>query len=332
MNRKTSFIIKTTQVVKPAKNFSAIDITKFKTLKRYTNRATQGLTAINGKWYMVDGQKTIFKPTDCNAKDYKWNEMLAYHLANNLGILCAKYDFAFHKEIGSGVVSYNFLKQGQKLLTGYELMRLANNKYTVDIGGDNSYQNYIYILKCMREEGAIVNFGSIQKQLFQTLLFDFLISNSDRHNTNLAFILYKSGDVDFIYPCPIFDNEMSFGERVDTFKKEYAEQELCDHRFYPYTKTKDDLKSYVEDLAKLCLSTKNNVKLSSDMLKNIDIAKAESELDQQGTPLNARQKDWYEKCLNYKKTLLESEIKRQLLQKDKNKSVSKNNQIEENAM
>src|SRR5574344_549807 len=82
----------------------------------------------------------------------------------------------------------------------------------------------------------------------------------------------------FNYHCTIFDNEMSFGERVDTFKKEYAEQELCDHRFYPYTKTKDDLKSYVEDLAKLCLSTKNNVKLSSDILKNIDIAKAESEL------------------------------------------------------
>ena len=81
-------------------------------------------------------------------------------------------------------VSKNFLKEGETLVTFGKHYKSYNDTITYD--------------------KLINDFPEFQQQINQTLIFDFIVNNIDRHFNNFGYIINEK-----IRYCPIFDNGLS---------------------------------------------------------------------------------------------------------------------------
>ena len=81
-------------------------------------------------------------------------------------------------------VSKNFLKEGETLVTFGKHYKSYNDTITYD--------------------KLINDFPEFQEQINQTLIFDFIVNNIDRHFNNFVYII--NGNIRY---CPIFDNGLS---------------------------------------------------------------------------------------------------------------------------
>ncbi len=140
-----------------------------------------------------------------------WAEKLATEIGKLLDVECAKVDIGTYKgRIGS--MSYNIIKENETLNEGVTYIQdkypLYNKKKLIDEYSDEKY-SFQMISKCLAYDGM--------EYIFQMILFDALIGNSDRHHSNWGIInkvnTYRGFET---YFCPLYDNGSSLCSYEDS--------------------------------------------------------------------------------------------------------------------
>ncbi len=111
-----------------------------------------------------------------------------------------------------GSMSYNVIKENETLNEGVTYIQdkypLYNKKKLIDEYSDEKY-SFQMISNCLAYDGM--------EYIFQMILFDALIGNSDRHHSNWGIIIkvntYKGFET---YFCPLYDNGSSLCSYEDS--------------------------------------------------------------------------------------------------------------------
>jgi len=148
-----------------------------------------------------------------------WAENIASSIANIIGIPCAKTKIGMFKG-DIGVMSYLVLDpNNENLVEGVQYITKTYPMFDVnklyDIANNKRYSIQM-IEECIEETGLFEQFIKIP-------VFDCLIGNSDRHQSNWGIIIDKSGNPKKM--SPLYDNGSSLccfikEEDIDSFFKD----------------------------------------------------------------------------------------------------------------
>ncbi len=120
------------------------------------------------------------------AKEYKyefWNEIIAYQLGKALGLNMLRYDIAvFGEEIGCLSPKMNITDDIQLIEVGRYMTALNENFIP-----ENYASRKEYTFQLLEQTISHFKLSDYWEQLLQTILFDALIGNTDRHQENWAF-------------------------------------------------------------------------------------------------------------------------------------------------
>ena len=215
----------------------------------FTSRHNQNITShpntgissrtFGSKLFVVEGQTAIFKTFDSkilsNVKEERINnEILCYHLAKRLGMNVAKCDYA-HYDQYNGIISYNFLKENDKIVDGDTLLGINDSVFLET----NTYFNYDLTLPQFAELfGYKLDKKQIMFEIYQLLVFDFLTFQSDRNKGNVNFVI-SDNTLSF---APLFDNEFAFATMQ--LSKEKAENKT-------YASCKEFIDNYTNSTIKM---------------------------------------------------------------------------------
>lgn len=131
------------------------------------------------------------------------SECIAYDLSCLLDIPCAKFELGtyFGRE---GSISYNIIQRNDEILIeGINFISLLYPAYDSEKFIDTETQNKYSIEMIIKSIDKIVPIDDFLKML----IFDYLIGNSDRHQSNWAMIL-KLSDGSMKW-SPLYDNSSS---------------------------------------------------------------------------------------------------------------------------
>lgn len=137
-------------------------------------------------------------------------EKLAYEIGNLLDIKCARIGLALENGCNC-CLSYDFIKENEEFFTGIEVMdknvpvKLNRCEHMINsvISGFEKMESYVLdnILEIKK-----ANVKALKREFFKMVLFDCLLFNKDRHNTNWGVILNKeTGDFKF---ATLFDHDL----------------------------------------------------------------------------------------------------------------------------
>ena len=147
------------------------------------------------------GQIGLFKfKKDVGTTDHV-SECIAFHLAQLLGLPCAKFELGIYME-REGSMSYNIIEHTkQTLIEGIYFITLSYPMYDSEqfIDMETKHKYSIEMI-----EKSIKPFVS-ENDFLKMLIFDFLIGNSDRHQSNWAIVLEENK----MKWSPLYDNSSS---------------------------------------------------------------------------------------------------------------------------
>jgi hypothetical protein len=160
------------------------------------------------------GQIGLFKFKKDLATTDHVSECVAYDLASLIGLPCAKFELGTYKE-REGSMSYNIVDHdGMILLEGIYCISLMYHSFDeellIDLETGERYS--LDMIKTALEPWGLFN------DFLPILIFDFLIGNTDRHQSNWALILEKEK----LRISPLYDNSSSLCAYVKESRiKEY---------------------------------------------------------------------------------------------------------------
>ncbi len=168
-------------------------------------------------WVYKEGKKLLFKIGRENTRE-NLAEKAIYEIGKLLGINAAKYEFAQY--MGRyGVLSPIFLKDGERLIHGNELLLKFDSSYPKE----NFYKVKEYKISTVLD---VINSLKVfdDSALFSFigyLIFDAFTANQDRHHENWGIVL--SAHEGKISLAPTFDHAAGLGcrENIETIKKRF---------------------------------------------------------------------------------------------------------------
>ena len=104
-----------------------------------------------------------------------------------------------------GLVSYDVTKNGEELLNGNYLFALSKSNQNYPI---NDFNSYITSLKKLKQQGYNFDLKQQIVNLYKIAVFDSLTAQSDRHISNVFFIVNKKDKT--LKVAPLIDNELAF--------------------------------------------------------------------------------------------------------------------------
>ena len=325
----------------------ALNLTKLPKEKREGNVGIS--TKESGRvWHITSQGKVLFKaPTGKmtgveESEIRKLNEVVAYQLARLAGLNCAKYATAKSgKDVG--VASYNFLKENETLINFAEFCK------------DNEIQkeeaDYYRIAKAL-ENGAYAgckfDIKKLKRQMYEQLVFDTLLLQTDRNLSNISFVLNE--ETMQLNMAPIHDNEFAFMTNCLYYAKYYDEQENPGIKGYvnscylgvlgarPFLY--DTMQAYgtelpfIDNMQSIVKCAKDSEELKESLLKIIkyctpdNLNKIYNALENAGNKINEDYKNYTISLLKY----TSSEFKREMLSEnilDSNSITANNNAQDE---
>ena len=121
-------------------------------------------------------------------RDYtpeKWSEIIAYKVGNLLGFNVLRYDLAVYNG-RVGCISKNMItpSNNESLVEGHSILSRYDSTY--DPSDKNAYNRYTFefVYNALKSYNA----DFYVKELISTLVFDAIIGNSDRHQSNWGII------------------------------------------------------------------------------------------------------------------------------------------------
>lgn len=147
------------------------------------------------------GQIGLFKFKKDTATTDHVSECIAHDLANLIGLSCAKFEIGTYGG-REGSMSYNIIDhEGMILIEGIYCISLKYHGYDeallMDVETGKRYS--LEMIKTALEPLKLFN------NFLPILVFDFLIGNTDRHQSNWALILEKES----LSISPLYDNSSS---------------------------------------------------------------------------------------------------------------------------
>ncbi len=140
------------------------------------------------------------------------SECIAYEIAELVGIPCAKFELGIYKN-REGSMSYNIADEKDvSLIEGIYCITATYASYDPNEMMDMETGKR-YSLEMIQD--SLESFGLFEEFL-KIPVFDFLIGNSDRHQSNWA-LLQKNGEICL---CPLYDNGSSLCSYVSNEKVE----------------------------------------------------------------------------------------------------------------
>lgn len=148
----------------------------------------------NGKIGLFKFKKDIFTTDHIS-------ECIAYKMAMALGIPCAVFELGmYHNREGS--MSYNIVTtDNQVLIEGINYINIFYPSYDAEKFFDIDTGDLYSVEMVQKVTQNVFDFSDF----LHMLMFDFLIGNSDRHQSNWA-VLYDNGQYSF---SPLYDNGSS---------------------------------------------------------------------------------------------------------------------------
>lgn len=187
------------------------------------------------------GQTGLFKfKKDISTTDHI-SECIAYDLANLIGIPCAKFEIGLYNG-REGSMSYNIVDNKEETLTeGVYCISLQYNHFDTETLMDSETKDRYsleMIKKALEPLGLFCDFLPV-------CIFDFLIGNTDRHQSNWAIIRKDRA----VRLSPLYDNSSSLcayvtGSKVD----QYLGNDLMLWRSLIDTKSKSIIRIHCQDI------------------------------------------------------------------------------------
>jgi hypothetical protein len=167
-----------------------IDASGWQELSWYSSGGTRAKKILQSP----DGAEYYFKCSEKKpatetklAKEYKyefWNEIIAYQLGKNLGLDVLRYDVAiYNDEIGCLSPKMNKTDDEELIEVG-RFMTALNEDFLPE--NNNARKEYTFQL--LEQTINQFNLSKYWELFFQTLLFDAIIGNTDRHQENWSFL------------------------------------------------------------------------------------------------------------------------------------------------
>ena len=121
-------------------------------------------------------------------RDYtpeNWSEILAYEIGTQLGFNVLRYDLAIHNG-RIGCISKNMItpSKNESLVEGHQILSRYDSTY--DPSNKNSYSRYTFGF--VQEALKAYDAAFYIEDFIRTLIFDAIIGNSDRHQSNWGLI------------------------------------------------------------------------------------------------------------------------------------------------
>lgn len=186
-----------------------IDIIDFSNWQEYDG-AAEGSGRSEKIWLKSqDGKIGLFKfpkidPVDKKETTEHVSEHLAHRIGEVLGVSTAVVDIGMYNgRIGS--MSHFVCKEKEVLMEGIWFISAKFPQYSIDKMQDETDGRYY----CLEHLLSTVPKFCLNRVHIEMMLFDFLIGNSDRHQSNWAFLLKVDEQPLRILPCPLYDNGSS---------------------------------------------------------------------------------------------------------------------------
>ncbi len=204
------------------------DLINFDSWKPYDG-ASEGSGRSEKIWLISDtGEIGLFKfpkidPSDQKETTEHISEHLAYQLGKVLNVCTAKVDIGI-REGRIGSMSYLVRSSNEVLIEGIDFISGKYPAYNAEKMLDEQSKTYYCIDYLFNTVGNILPY----KIWIEMMVFDFLIGNADRHQSNWALLVSietKEQTSIKIRQCPLYDNGSSLccyvnGIQVDAYDKD----------------------------------------------------------------------------------------------------------------
>lgn len=164
-----------------------------------------GASVIGGtqkKWWSEDG-KILYKQ-DLNEPSkgmVQWNglaEDISSKFLNTIGIDCAECQTVIVNG-KVGVLSKNFLKEGESLVEFSEILNNEDMEFLTNIENDDFNQKMDYLVNKLESKTG----KNFKDDIIKLMRTDIILMSADRHYGNMALIYDKNGNYRF---STIYDN------------------------------------------------------------------------------------------------------------------------------
>ena len=214
-------MILTPPILKNIKKYNNIKLARGLIIDSARTRVRQGSFGVSTSdhgdtWYMLQKGKAIFKTYKSDLSDGFFdsvqklrmvNELICYELSKQVGVLCAEYELANYKG-EQGIVTYNVAKRGENLMDGYEFLHGMEPRDDMIYFYESTLEDYHDAMQLYIEDGYKIDVDKTLKTMYKIALFDCLTAQSDRHSSNIFFLVDEKKKT--IRIAPLMDNEFAF--------------------------------------------------------------------------------------------------------------------------
>jgi hypothetical protein len=163
---------------------------EFLDISTWNKQEWQNTGGTRNKKYVqsFDGENYYFKTSlQKEGKDYKyefWSEIIAYEIGISLGFNVLRYDIAVN-EGKVGCLSKDMINQNKEVLNeGIRYLVAFDNTFNPKF---KKLRNR-YDFQLIKNSLEYLGYGDFIKNIIETIIFDSIIGNGDRHQENWAII------------------------------------------------------------------------------------------------------------------------------------------------
>lgn len=281
-------------------------------LKKSHNRhGESGVCSIaySNLWFETKNGDALFKTCDLfSYSDMRMlNEVLCYRLCESLNIPCAKYEPAYfnNAQKTKGILSYNFLKPNQKLISLKTFLET------------DDFKSFVEIMSALKAKQGFYNLdlNQIQENLYKMMIFDLLTYQTDRHLQNISLVTGKEMKL-----SPLYDNEFAFinlgyteskkEKTIDEFVDLYFDaRKLVSYKKLKCFRGKKAFDEMVNQIAQMATKNQKFNQIFLDIVKNGNIKNIYQTLEKEGYDINPDYRDFTISLFNYSKKQLLAKYK-----------------------